>query len=58
MTLDEDGHLACLYLGTDPAMFTAPTSEVRDLNYTELNEEMQQLQKVIREQQRRAASKL
>ena len=55
MSLDETGHLQCSYLGTDPAMFTTPTAEVREIDYAELDGEMKQLQKVIKEQQHKAS---
>ena len=57
ITLDEDGHLQCFYLGTDPAMFTTPTAEARDLDYNEVDGEMKRLHKVIKEQQSKIGNK-
>ena len=58
VALDEGGHLECVYLGTDPAMFTTPTAEVREIDYAELDYEMQQLQKVIKAQSGKAMAPL
>ena len=33
VTLDETGYIYCSYLGTDPSLFVAPSSESRDLQY-------------------------
>lgn len=49
VTLDETGYIYCSYLGTDPSLFVAPSSESRDLQYDEIENEMKELQKVIRE---------
>ena len=54
VTVDDQGHLECSYLGTDPAMFAPPTAEVREIDYVEMDHEMSQLQKVIKEQQHKA----
>lgn len=49
VTVDELGHLTCSYLGTDPSVFTAPPpSTSRELNYTEMEREIKELQKDIR----------
>ena len=49
VTLDELGHLACSYLGTDPSVFTAPPpSTSRELNHTEMEKEIKELQRDIR----------
>ena len=55
MTLDEEGHVQCSYLGTDPSMFTTPTVEVRDIDYAQCDREMAQLQRSIKEQQGKAS---
>ena len=55
MSLDETGHLQCSYLGTDPAMFTTATAEVRELDYVQLDAEMKQLQKTIKEHQHKSS---
>ncbi|XP_025924358.1 protein PTHB1 isoform X4 [Apteryx rowi] len=49
VTLSDSGHLQCSYLGTDPSLFQAPRIESREINYEELDAEMKQLQKIIRE---------
>lgn len=56
VSLDEVGHLQCSYLGTDPAMYTTTSAEVRELDYAELDAEMKQLQKVIKEQQNKSGT--
>ncbi|KAK2178858.1 hypothetical protein NP493_524g01017 [Ridgeia piscesae] len=48
VTLDEHGQLSCCYLGTDPAMFTVPSSEVREIDYKKLDQEMKHLQEIIK----------
>ena len=48
--MDELGHLTCSYLGTDPSVFTAPpASTSRELNYAEMEREIKELQKDIRQ---------
>ncbi|NWU89725.1 PTHB1 protein, partial [Upupa epops] len=49
VTLSDDGHLQCSYLGTDPSIFQAPKVESREINYEEFEAEMKELQKNIRE---------
>ncbi|KFW74466.1 Protein PTHB1, partial [Manacus vitellinus] len=49
VTLTDDGHLQCSYLGTDPSIFQAPKVDAREINYEEMNAEMKELQKIIRE---------
>ncbi|XP_027622663.1 protein PTHB1 isoform X2 [Tupaia chinensis] len=49
VTLSDDGHLQCSYLGTDPSLFQAPKVESRELNYDELDEEFKELKKIIRD---------
>ncbi|XP_074844228.1 protein PTHB1 isoform X8 [Carettochelys insculpta] len=49
VTLSDSGHLQCSYLGTDPSLFQAPKVESRDINYEELDREMKELQKIIKE---------
>ncbi|NXL97251.1 PTHB1 protein, partial [Tyrannus savana] len=49
VTLTDDGHLQCSYLGTDPSLFQAPKVDAREINYEEMNAEMKELQKIIRE---------
>lgn len=49
VTLSDDGHLQCSYLGTDPSLFHAPKVESRELNYDELDTELKELQKIIKD---------
>ncbi|XP_072322955.1 protein PTHB1 isoform X2 [Scyliorhinus torazame] len=49
VTLSDSGHLQCSYLGTDPSFFQAPKVESRELDYEEMDTEMKELHKVIRE---------
>nr|XP_031529981.1 LOW QUALITY PROTEIN: protein PTHB1 [Vicugna pacos] len=49
VTLSDDGHLQCSYLGTDPSLFQAPKVESRELNYDELDTELKELQKIIKD---------
>ncbi|NXL60565.1 PTHB1 protein, partial [Chordeiles acutipennis] len=49
VTLSDNGHLQCSYLGTDPSLFQAPRVESREINYEELDAEMKELQKIIKE---------
>nr|XP_023420985.1 protein PTHB1 isoform X2 [Cavia porcellus] len=49
VTLSDDGHLQCSYLGTDPSLFQAPKVESRELNYKELDAELKELQKIIKD---------
>ena len=49
MAVDELGHLVCCYLGTDPSTFSPPPlSSTRELNYTEMEREIRELQKEIK----------
>ena len=49
VTVDELGHLTCCYLGTDPSPFTAPPpSASRDLDFSQMEREVRELQKDIR----------
>ncbi|XP_069814544.1 protein PTHB1 isoform X1 [Dendropsophus ebraccatus] len=49
VTLSDSGHLQCSYFGTDPSLFQAPKVESRDINYDELDMEMKELQRIIKE---------
>ncbi|KAL4217063.1 Protein PTHB1 [Mactra antiquata] len=55
VSLSDSGRLECSYLGTDPALFVPPPVESRELNYADMDREMSQLQKVIKEQQAKSA---
>ncbi|XP_075068684.1 protein PTHB1 isoform X2 [Mixophyes fleayi] len=49
VTLSDSGQLQCSYFGTDPSLFQAPKVESRDINYEELDVEMKELQRLIKE---------
>uniref|UniRef100_A0A8C5M9H8 Bardet-Biedl syndrome 9 n=1 Tax=Leptobrachium leishanense TaxID=445787 RepID=A0A8C5M9H8_9ANUR len=49
VTLSDSGQLQCSYFGTDPSLFQAPKVESRDVNYEELDVEMKELQRIIKE---------
>ncbi|NWU71421.1 PTHB1 protein, partial [Pterocles burchelli] len=49
VTLSDNGHLQCSYLGTDPSIFQAPKVDSREINYEEFDAEMKELQKIIKE---------
>ncbi|XP_006823784.2 protein PTHB1-like [Saccoglossus kowalevskii] len=55
VTLSDDGHLNCTYLGTDPSLFVAPSPESREINYAELDAEMRNLQRSIKEATQKGA---
>ncbi|KAK3791729.1 hypothetical protein RRG08_011523 [Elysia crispata] len=48
VALSESGHLEVCYLGTDPAVFTPPVVESRDLNYAAMDAEMARLNKHVK----------
>ena len=54
--MDESGHLQCSYLGTDPSVFTRPSTELRDLDYSRTDDEMAQLQAIIKEKQTKSSN--
>ncbi|NWW92924.1 PTHB1 protein, partial [Rhynochetos jubatus] len=49
VTLSDNGHLQCSYLGTDPSLFQAPRVDSREINYEELDAEIKELQKIIKQ---------
>ncbi|XP_025097943.1 protein PTHB1-like isoform X2 [Pomacea canaliculata] len=49
VTVSDAGHLSCVYLGTDPAIFVPPQVDSRELNYSKMDAEMSVLQQKIRE---------
>lgn len=49
VTLNEYGHLYCSYLGTDPSLFVAPNVETRSSNFQELESELKELNKIIKD---------
>ena len=57
-TLDDQGHLVCSYLGTDPSMFVTPTTESRDINYEEQDVEMKKLQRAIKDSASKQSKRL
>lgn len=58
MTLSDKGRLECSYLGTDPALFIPPVPESRELNYADMDREMAQLQKRIKQSSHKAGMSL
>jgi Bardet-Biedl syndrome 9 protein len=56
VTLSDSGRLECSYMGTDPALFIPPPVEARELNYADMDKEMAQLQKIIKEKQANAGT--
>ncbi|XP_076329618.1 protein PTHB1-like [Tachypleus tridentatus] len=46
--LSESGDLLCCYLGTDPSLFIAPSTESREIDFEEAEQEMQELKKIIK----------
>lgn len=58
MTLSDKGRLECSYLGTDPALFIPPVPESRELNYADMDREMAQLQKRIKQSSHKAGMNL
>jgi len=49
VSLSDNGHLQCSYLGTDPSLFQAPRVDSREINYEKFDAEMKELQKIIKE---------
>lgn len=58
VTLSDKGRLECSYLGTDPALFIPPVPESRELNYADMDREMAQLQKRIKQSSHKAGMNL
>ncbi|KAG1651572.1 Protein PTHB1 [Nymphon striatum] len=56
--LSDEGNLLCMYLGTDPSLFTAPICECIDFNYNETDKELAELYKIIRASQKPAGTGL
>jgi len=52
VSLSELGHLSCIYLGTDPSLFTAAPDTTRNTNYQEMDQELNELNKLIRTSQK------
>lgn len=55
VSLSDNGKVECSYLGTDPALFVAPPTEAREINYGEMDHEMSRLQKVIKEKSNKSS---
>eukprot|EP01137_Pigoraptor_chileana_P002843 Opistho-2@42251 len=49
VSLDDTGHLTCLFLGTDPSTATVPLPELREPNYAAIESELGRLQTIIRD---------
>ncbi|XP_072316926.1 protein PTHB1 isoform X2 [Eucyclogobius newberryi] len=52
VSLSSEGHLLCSYMGTDPSYYATPTVDARDVDYEQMDAELKQLQKYIREASR------
>ncbi|XP_030830268.1 protein PTHB1 [Strongylocentrotus purpuratus] len=52
--LDDEGHLVCSYLGTDPSLFVVPPPDSREINYDNQDKEMRDLQRAIKESSHKA----
>lgn len=48
-TMDEQGHVQVSYLGTDPPTASLVNTEMKELNYDEMEEEHQELLRIIRQ---------
>ena len=48
VSLTDSGRLECSYLGTDPALFIPPQAEARELNFADMDRELAQLNKKIK----------
>lgn len=54
MCLDDEGHLVCSYLGTDPSLFVVPPPDSREIDYDNQDKEMRDLQRAIKESSHKA----
>lgn len=54
VVLDDVGHLDLCYMGTDPLMFMPPSAELRQIDYSRADREMEELQRTIKSQQNSA----
>lgn len=48
VTLSEDGHLQCSYLGTEPELFSAPPMSLKPIDYEEAKLELENLHAIIK----------
>ncbi|KAM9405600.1 protein PTHB1 isoform 5-T7 [Salvelinus alpinus] len=55
VTLSNEGHLQCSYMGTDPSFFSTPKVDAREQDYSQIDTEMKSLQRVIRQATRTQA---
>uniref|UniRef100_A0A4W5LC09 Bardet-Biedl syndrome 9 n=1 Tax=Hucho hucho TaxID=62062 RepID=A0A4W5LC09_9TELE len=55
VTLSNEGHLQCSYMGTDPSFFSTPKVDAREQDYSQIDSEMKSLQRVIRQATRTQA---
>uniref|UniRef100_A0A4W5RT64 Bardet-Biedl syndrome 9 n=1 Tax=Hucho hucho TaxID=62062 RepID=A0A4W5RT64_9TELE len=55
VTLSNEGHLQCSYMGTDPSFFSTPKVDAREQDYSQVDTEMKSLQRVIRQATRTQA---
>uniref|UniRef100_A0A3B4AGT7 Uncharacterized protein n=1 Tax=Periophthalmus magnuspinnatus TaxID=409849 RepID=A0A3B4AGT7_9GOBI len=52
VSLSSEGQLLCSYMGTDPSFYSTPKVEARDVDYEQMDAELKNLQKYIREASR------
>uniref|UniRef100_A0A674DQL6 Bardet-Biedl syndrome 9 n=1 Tax=Salmo trutta TaxID=8032 RepID=A0A674DQL6_SALTR len=57
VTLSNEGHLQCSYMGTDPSFFSTPKVDAREQDYSQIDTEMKSLQRVIRQATRTQAGR-
>ncbi|XP_054754048.2 protein PTHB1-like isoform X1 [Lytechinus pictus] len=54
VSLDDEGHLMCSYLGTDPSLFVVPPPDSREIDYDNQDKEMKDLQRIIKDSSHKA----
>ncbi|KAJ0066448.1 hypothetical protein NL108_013217, partial [Boleophthalmus pectinirostris] len=52
VSLSSEGQLLCSYMGTDPSFYSTPKVDARDVDYEQMDVELKNLQKYIREASR------
>lgn len=53
VSLTQEGHLQCSYLGSDPDLFTPPLVEARDIRYEDIDKEITDLNRRIKDMSNR-----
>lgn len=57
VSLTEEGHLQCSYLGSDPDLFTPPLVDARDIRYEDVDKETADLNKKIKDMSNRTGER-